>query len=317
VAAVVEALEGAAPSGPAWRAAADPVARARWDRAVAAALSAIACGSAEKVVLARAVELTSAPGSDVDGAAAAVWASLARDYPSCFSFALRGWAPRSVFLGASPERLVRSRGGEIEVAALAGSAPRGSDEGRDLLSAELLMGSVKARREHILVVRDIYSALQPLCARMEGAPTRVTPLPNILHLSTPIRGHLRPGLGALDAAAALHPTPAVGGTPRAAALRLIAEEETAARGWYAGAVGVLDLAGDGELAVALRSVLLRPGRAWAYAGAGIVAGSEASVEWEEIELKLRPVLGAMGVGVPGIEGDGSPDGSPDAGEGAQ
>ena len=118
-------------------------------------------------------------------------------------------------------------------------------------------------------------------------------LPNVLHLHTPIRGTLRPGVHASELIAALHPTPAVGGVPFDAARAHIAGEPHA-RGWYTGPVGWLDAEGDAELVVALRCGVVRGASAWLYAGGGIVAGSTPAAEWEETELKLRPLLEALG-----------------------
>ena len=128
---------------------------------------------------------------------------------------------------------------------------------------------------------------------MPGAPA-VRALRNILHLHTPIAAELSAPVHVLELAAALHPTPAVGGTPTRLATAWIAAREPAPRGWYAAPVGWFDAAGDGELAVAIRSGLLAGRTAHVWAGAGIVRDSDAEAEWAEVEVKQRAVLDALG-----------------------
>jgi len=118
-------------------------------------------------------------------------------------------------------------------------------------------------------------------------------LPNLQHLYTPLTGTLAGPLSALEAVALLHPTPAVGGVPAAAAATAIGEWEPFDRGWYAGPIGWMDDAGNGEFFVALRSALLEGDRAYVYAGCGLVAGSEAAAEWNESRLKMGAVLCAL------------------------
>ena len=126
-----------------------------------------------------------------------------------------------------------------------------------------------------------------------GAP-RLLRLGNVQHLWTPVTARARAGQSVLDLVTRLHPTPAVCGAPRAAALRLIRELEGLDRGWYAGPVGWVDARGEGEFVVGLRSALLRGGEATLYAGCGIVGESDPEEEYRESELKLRPVLSALG-----------------------
>jgi isochorismate synthase EntC len=147
----------------------------------------------------------------------------------------------------------------------------------------------------VLVVNAIAEALAPFCARLDAPPRpALHALRDMLHLRTTITGELAQPAHILDLAAALHPTPAVGGVPREAALRLLAAAEPP-RGWYASPIGWFDARGDGELWVALRCGVIAGREAWAYAGAGIVAGSDPELEHEETVLKLRALLGALGV----------------------
>ena len=135
------------------------------------------------------------------------------------------------------------------------------------------------------------------CARtpseLGGDEPYVLELPNLLHIASDLHGTLGDGSSALDLVAALHPTAAVGGTPTAVAVDLIAELEPFDRGRYAGPVGWIDASGSGEWALALRSAQIADGRVTAYAGAGIVAGSVPVRELAETDLKFRPILDAF------------------------
>ncbi len=194
------------------------------------------------------------------------------------------------FLGATPERLVRKTGAVIETEALAGSRPAGDG------GAKALLESAKDASEHAIVVRELLAALKPVASSIHcpSAP-EVRRLRHLLHLWTPIRAELSEPEHVLDLVARLHPTPAVGGTPRDGALEWIRTREPAERGWYAGPVGWFDRNGDGEFVVALRSALLQGARAHLYAGAGIVKDSDPASEQAETELKLQSMLAALGV----------------------
>lgn len=258
-----------------------------WRRAVDGTLNDIDAGRLAKLVLARAVRVRAAVPFD----AVRVAARLRRAYPGCTVFAVgRGGA---TFVGASPERLARVRGNRLETAAVAGTAPRGATPRADRGIVRALLASAKERAEHALVVDDVRARLHPLCDALTVPPSPgVLATETLQHLHTPIRGRLRPGCGLLDAVAALHPTAAVCGVPRAAALAALRARERLDRGWYAGGVGWLDPAG-GEMTVALRCALLRGPHALLHAGAGIVAGSAWDAELEETRLKLRPLLAAL------------------------
>jgi len=254
--------------------------RARWNALVSRALAAIRAGALDKVVLARAINLESdAPLDPI-----ALLAALETRYPTCRSFLVRG--PAGVFLGASPEILCRLDGDRVQADALAGSArPE---------EAPTLAGDEKELREHRWVVDHIARALSGIADHVHHPPApRIRALPNVAHLHTPVVARLAPGLGVADVVAALHPTPAVGGVPSGAALRFLAEHEGLDRGLYAGVVGWIG-EGRAELAVALRSALVRGRRARLFVGAGIVEGSSVDAEWEETELKARALLDALG-----------------------
>jgi isochorismate synthase len=257
--------------------------------AVATALVRIRRGELRKVVLARTVEVRA--GRSLDPRM--LLHRLRAVDPDAYTFA----APTNdgVIVGASPELLVSRFGHEIRSNPLAGSAPRSGDVDEDRANAEALASSAKEREEHAIVVEAVAETLAPFCEELTWDPEPVLrETPNVWHLSTSFRGVLRdPPPTALDLVEALHPTPAVAGTPTDAALAAIDELEPFERGRYAGPVGWVDADGDGEWAIALRCAELRGDRATLYAGAGIVAGSDPDAEVDETERKFRAFLDAL------------------------
>jgi isochorismate synthase len=247
---------------------------------------AIARGSLAKVVAAgrQVIHLPDEPVCD------AVLYALRRQDPGSIFFGFRFGA--ASFVGASPERLVRQSGLEIESEAVAGSAPANGASSR----AELIR-SAKNRWEHELVVDTLKRRLEPLCTSLEldRAPA-VRVLPRLIHLWTPIRGRLREPRHILELVEQLHPSPAVGGVPEQGASDWILQHEPHARGWYSAPVGWFDSAGNGDFAVALRSGLFCGKRAYLFAGSGIVQRSNADEELRETELKLSTLRSALGVG---------------------
>jgi salicylate biosynthesis isochorismate synthase/menaquinone-specific isochorismate synthase len=262
-----------------------PHAPGRYEQLVAEARERIAGGELEKVVLAREVRVEAPAAHDP----AALFGALRELFPSCFCFCCG--TPEAAFIGASPELLVRRSGAGAATVALAGSTRRSADPAVDDHLGEQLLRSDKDRSEHEIVVRRIERALGRLSVWVEAAPEPgVIKVANIQHLATPIRAQLAEPRSAVELAGMLHPTPAVGGEPRDAALAAIAQLEGMDRGWYAGPVGWMDAAEDGEFCVALRSALLRDRTAHLYAGAGIVADSDPAAELAETELKLEALL---------------------------
>ncbi len=259
----------------------------RWKALVGEAAAAVRGGALRKVVVARTVHV-----DGVTTGAATALRRLRTAYPGCALFAVaRG---DLCFLGATPERLLRVRDGAVSTGALAGSAPRGATPEEDDYLGEVLLASPKDRLEHALVVEAVREAMAAACDEVVAPPTPVLlRMPNVQHLYTPLRGRLRLPLGILELASRLHPTPAVGGVPREAALEWIARHEGFERGWYAGAVGWLDGAGNGELSVAIRCALLHGRRAALFAGCGIVGDSDPEAEYAESCLKLRPLAEAL------------------------
>jgi isochorismate synthase len=194
--------------------------------------------------------------------------------------------------------LISKRGRSVCSHPLAGSAPRAADPALDRARAEALLGCDKNRREHAFVVDAIASALAPWCSDLHVPPQpALVSTPKVWHLGTSIRGTLRDGdVSSLSLAELLHPTPAVCGAPRELARTCIRELEGFERGFYAGAVGYCDAAGDGEWVVAIRCAELSERALRLYAGAGIVAGAEPALELEETSVKLSTMFDALGLG---------------------
>lgn len=261
-----------------------------WMARVQAAREAMARGALRKVVLTR--RLSVAAHRPLDPSR--ILALLAERYPDCMLFA-HGASESGLWLGATPETLVRLHGGAVISDALAGTAERGGDPAADRRIAEGLLASPKLTLEHRLVVEAIVEALRGLCLSVDVPPRpRVMRLRDIQHLWTPVRGRVKPGVSLFGLLARLHPTPAVGGTPLAAALDWLAAAGEARSGWYTGGIGWVDREGDGEFAVVLRCALLRATHAELFAGAGIVADSDPVRELEETEMKFGAMLEALG-----------------------
>ncbi|MDU0968466.1 MAG: chorismate-binding protein [Actinomycetaceae bacterium] len=235
-------------------------------------------GQARKVVLARDVVV------DTEKPVAAGWlaARLAQAYPTCWTYAVDS------LVGATPEMLAEVREGRLFTRVLAGTA--GVGEGDDL------MRSGKDRREHTLALESVRRALEPLCADL-AVPEQpdILTLPNVTHLASTVTGSAR--VTSLQAAAALHPTAAVCGTPTADAARMIGDLEGMDRGRYAGPVGWMDARGNGQWGIALRCGMIEGAdarRVRVIAGGGIMPDSDPRRELAETEAKMLPVLNALG-----------------------
>jgi salicylate biosynthesis isochorismate synthase/menaquinone-specific isochorismate synthase len=214
---------------------------------------------------------------------------LREAFPSCFVFCVgRGEA---TLIAASPELLVRREGQRVSTMALAGSTRRSADPAVDAHLGERLLRDPSYREEHAIVARRIERTLNRHAIWVACAPEpTLARIANIQHLATPIRAQLAAPIEAIELAGMMHPTPAVGGEPAAAALELIPALEGLDRGWYTGPVGWSDAAGDGEFCVALRCALLRRNVARCYAGNGIVRDSVPVTELGETEIKLAALL---------------------------
>ena len=265
-------------------------ARDDWRSGVEAAVDRIDSGDLQKVVLAQALDV------DLDGDLSLpdVLSRLGERYPNCYRFLVEpepgsGNTQASLF-GATPERLVSVRGRTVETDALAGTTGRGETAEEDEWLAAELADDDKNVHEHRLVADTIRAQLAPFSASVSAGPRRIRRLATVQHLWTPITATLDTAEHVLSLVEALHPTPAVGGLPPERALDTIRETEPFDRGWYAAPIGWIDAAGYGTFAVALRSAVARGDTATLFAGVGIVSDSDPDREWDEVQLKYRPIL---------------------------
>jgi menaquinone-specific isochorismate synthase len=259
------------------------VPRDLWRLQVGSLLDAIEAGTLAKAVLARRVDVT----ADAPFDARAVIERLRGTQGGCFIFAADG------LVGATPELLVRRHGRAVVSRPMAGTVARGATGEGDAAAEAALAASVKDGLEHRLVVEAVVDGLRAGDVDVASvSDPQVARFATMSHLATVITGHIRrpSSPSALELARALHPTPAVGGAPKEAALGMLRDLETFERGRYAGPVGWVDGHGDGAWAVALRCAELDGNRARLVAGAGIVAGSDPEAEWAETQAKLDPML---------------------------
>ena len=265
----------------------EPRPRSRWHDVVELAVEEIGKGNLEKVVLARELHASAPRALDV----VSILHHLREAHRDSFVFAC--WRGDRVFLGATPERLVRLDGRNVLASSLAGTIRRGSTSDEDSANARTLLASAKDRAEHAAVRSALEDALAEFCDTLKApAEPALLTLPHVHHLHTLFRGHLKEGASLLGLVGRLHPTPAVGGSPRAAALAFIDIHEQLDRGWYAAPIGWIGRHG-GEFAVALRSALVAGSRATLFAGCGIVAGSDPGLEYDESSLKMRSMQSAL------------------------
>ncbi|MFC7187048.1 isochorismate synthase [Halorubrum yunnanense] len=266
--------------------------RAAWRASVEAAVDRIRGDDLRKVVLAQALE------ADLAGEfpLAATLERLAGKYPDCHRYCFEPDGGGSAFFGATPERLVSLRGRTVETDALAGTTGRGETPSEDEWLAQELLEDAKNVHEHRLVADTVREQLEPFAASVSAGDRRVRRLATVQHLHTPITAELDADRHVLELVEALHPTPAVGGLPPDRALETIHETEPFERGWYAAPVGWIDAAGNGAFAVAIRSAVATPRRATLFAGVGLVADSDPDREWDEIQLKYRPILDELEAG---------------------
>lgn len=266
----------------------------QWRARVQSAQESMAQGTLQKVVLARAQSYAPAAAHTFDPLATAL-ALRHRQLGSTTFLICR--KDGHAFLGSSPEVLVRLNNKHVKTVALAGTRRRDTGSTDQALS-EALLGSNKDRLEQQLVARAITEALEPAVddLQLSDAP-EVVRHPDVQHLRTSIQGTLSDGSSIFDLVQRLHPTPAVGGLPRESALAWLDDNEHLDRGWYAGPVGWISDTGDGEFVVAIRSVLMAPDRASAFAGCGLVSSSNPADEWEESQVKLQTVQRGLATGL--------------------
>lgn len=260
--------------------------------AVRLAIDEITDGQYSKVVLAR--DLTGTIPGDAD--LRRLVRALSTGYPDTWTFAVDG------LIGASPETLVTAHERAVTARVLAGTAARGADPEQDAMASTALAASAKDVAEHAFAVQSVLASLRPHTRTLSADEQPFTlELPNLFHLATDVAGVLSDEASSLDLVGALHPTAAVAGTPTDVAVAAISRIEPFDRGRYAGPVGWIDATGDGEWAIALRCAQFADApdeasgarRVTAYAGAGIVAGSEPEAELLETRVKFRPLVDAL------------------------
>ena len=266
----------------------EPDSREAWRDAVSAGLEAIGQGRVGKVVLSRRQRLVAEhPFSSKD-----LLVNLI-DGPARGTVLLYRYAD-VFFCGCTPELLVRKRGQNVESMCLAGTCPAGADEAERARLADELMADAKNRAEHDYVVQFIRQVFDRTCYDVDvPAQPGILPLTHVQHLHTPAHARILEGVDLWTMMGDLHPTPAVAGTPVGEAKMLIRSIEAYNRGFFAGACGYVDGEGDGEFAVALRTGVFDGEIGWVYAGCGIVEGSDADAEYDEISLKLQTILSAF------------------------
>ena len=264
-----------------------PAADEAWKSRVAKAVSRIQKGDLDKVVLARDISVSSSKSIDPR----VILQKLADEYPTTWKFSISG------LVGATPELLLRLSRGMVTSRVLAGTISKTGDDAKDLALAASLARSSKDLAEHEYAVRSVADALEPFCSSTNVPESPfVLHLANVMHLATDVTGALVETLSHIDAFTILeqlHPSAAVCGTPRPAAAALIQEIEGMSRGRYAGPVGWIDAAGDGELGIALRCGQINGDSIRIFAGCGIVDGSDPDVELAETYAKFAPMRSAL------------------------
>ena len=252
----------------------------QWDKNVAAVLKAIEKGQVQKVVLARKTKLSFGKSVDAWDILRQMFDVTPNSYHFCFQFG------DTSFLGASPERLYRKFGAGIISEAIAGTAPRGKGVSQDNAFKEGLLNSTKDNHEHAFVVKAIHEAFTTICdGHQHSDRPKILTLGNGHHLMTAFEGKLKSGVQEEDIIKVLHPTPAVGGSPSVKAIEMLGKLEGFERGWYTGLIGYVGVNWS-EFVVGIRSGLVKDKELTVYAGAGIVEGSQAKAEWQEIENKI-------------------------------
>ena len=247
-------------------------------------LEVIASGQVEKVVVARDLSASVSTDFNINPALR----KLEKKFDSCYIYSVAG------MFGASPELLVKVSHSEFSARVLAGTAGRGTDPGVDQAIGSALIASPKNRAEHKFAIDSLVASLSEFTKEItvDSEPFSIA-LPNLWHLASDVKAMLSSDSTSLQVVNALHPSAAVAGTPRDKALEVIEQIENVNRGRYAGPVGWLGADGDGVWAIALRGAQLSNGKLTAFAGCGIVAGSDAQAELDEAILKFKPIVDSL------------------------
>jgi menaquinone-specific isochorismate synthase len=267
----------------------DSQAYRRWLNSVESATELIKANEFKKIVLARELNVKlQAPVSDTR-----ILNQLRNQYPDCYSF-LISQDGESSFIGSTPERLASFHKREVLTEGLAGSISRGKTASEDAVLEHELLHSQKDLSEHAFVLDAIEENLHQYSDVFEyPLSPGIKKLSNVQHLYTPVHATIKKGVSRTAVLSRLHPTPAVGGYPREAAMPYINKLEHFDRGWYAAPVGWINAHGNGEFAVAIRSGLIKTNEVRFFAGCGIVENSNPKKEWDETNLKFIPMLTAL------------------------
>jgi menaquinone-specific isochorismate synthase len=255
-----------------------------WKESVRAAIGQIESKKIRKIVLSRRIILDILKQPDTIG----ILRTLSKRFPNCYSFIFK--SGESVFIGASPEKLISVKEDMAFCHAIAGSIRRGNTSDEDKQLEKQLLTSGKNLSEHNFVIEHIRSALEPFCRSVAVDSHRtIKKLSNIQHIYTGIEGKLANNGSLFDLLNVLHPTPAVGGIPVKESMDMIKQLESYDRGWYAGFLGWITPEWSGEFFVSIRSALLKNDKLYAFAGSGIVVDSDPGAEYEETETKLQAI----------------------------
>ncbi|GBG96420.1 isochorismate synthase [Lactococcus termiticola] len=255
---------------------------ASWQRLFDRIMTAIQSGQAEKIVASRQLSYTSPEDFDIPS----ILKKLMLSNPENFVFAFDNGS--ETFLGASPEILVQKENSAILSYALAGTASKASDP-----DGQMLLADPKNKAEHAIVVKKIRDKMQAKAQQVSTSELHLMSLKNVFHLRTLIQAEDDATSSLTDWASFLHPTPALGGEPSDVALKLLKEHEGYERGHYAAPLGVLDSEGNGTIIVGIRSATIKDNQLTAYAGCGLVAGSDCQAEFDETQVKLKTILEAL------------------------
>ena len=266
----------------------EPDSRELWREAMGQAHKAMSGGRVEKVVLARRQRLQASQAFSSKDLLVNLIDGSSRGTVYLYRYG------DVFFCGCTPELLVRKRGLDIEGMCLAGTIGVGATDAESEKLAQQLLSDAKNLREHAYVVDFMRQVIERNCHQVDipAAPT-VRTLAHVQHLHTPVAAKVMEGRTIYELAEQLHPTPALAGTPVGESLMLIRQVEGFNRGFFGGTVGVVDAAGDGEYSVAIRSGVFDGQVGWVYAGCGIVEGSQADDEYDEIDLKQKTILSAF------------------------
>lgn len=269
--------------------------RARFEDAVASAVGYVHAGECLQVVVSRRIDLP------FTGDPLAVYRALRSGTPGPYLYLVE--EEDRAIVGSSPEMLIQVEGRRVMTVPIAGTRPRGADRlADDRLAAELL-ADPKERAEHLMLVDLARSDLGRICETGTVAVERFMDIERystVQHLVSTVSGTLGGGKDLVDALAAVFPAGTVSGAPRLRAMELVEALEPVPRGVYAGAIGHLDLRGLMDMAIAIRTAVIREGIASVQVGAGVVADSVPSHEFAETEVKASGILRALAAGTGGM-----------------